>query len=93
MYQRNMRIKAMEFVFQEYAEALSLELSSHEHTTPDSVIPPPPKKKHFLKLSSAEVHKKFSTVLEKNNYWKNKREPPDFHSVWLRVAANHKNKN
>lgn len=40
MYQRNMRIKAMEFVFQEYAEALSLELSSHEHTTPDSVIPP-----------------------------------------------------
>lgn len=51
MYQRNMRIKAMEFVFQEYAEALSLELSSHEHTTPDSVIsPPPPQKKTFSKI-------------------------------------------
>lgn len=48
MYQRNMRIKAMEFVFQEYAEALSLELSSHEHTTPDSVIPP--QKKTFSKI-------------------------------------------
>lgn len=50
MYQRNMRIKAMEFVFQEYAEALSLELSSHEHTTPDSVISPPPPKKTFSKI-------------------------------------------
>lgn len=50
MYQRNMRIKAMEFVFQEYAEALSLELSSHEHTTPDGVIPPPPKKTTFSKI-------------------------------------------
>lgn len=48
MYQRNMRIKAMEFVFQEYAEALSLELSSHEHTTPDSVISPPPPKKNIF---------------------------------------------